>query len=132
MPISILLADDQDKVRFALRVLLENRPDAEIVGEVVDAYELLERAPEMMPSAIILDWLLPGLSEIGSIEVVRELCPGAVIIALSGRPELEKEALENGADAFISKIDPPDRLQSVLDQITIGALSGKSKSLPPG
>ena len=120
MTLSILLADDQSKVRFALRVLLESRPDATIVGEVDDAYELVERLPELSPSVIILDWLLPGLSEIGSIKTIREQCPEIAIIALSGRPELGQEALFNGADAFISKIDPPDRLQEALDKIASG------------
>jgi DNA-binding NarL/FixJ family response regulator len=120
MALSILLADDQSKVRFALRVLLESRPDASIVGEVDDAYELVELLSELSPSVIILDWLLPGLSEIGSIKTIRDQCPEITIIALSGRPELGQEALLNGADAFISKIDPPDRLQEALDKITNG------------
>lgn len=120
MKLSILLADDQSKVRFALRVLLESRSDTSIVGEVDDAYELVEQLSELSPSVIILDWLLPGLSEIGSIKTIREHCPEIAIIALSGRPELGHEALNNGADAFISKIDPPDRLQEALDKITNG------------
>ena len=120
MALSILLADDQAKVRFALRVLLESRSDASIVGEVDDAYQLIEQLAELSPSVIILDWLLPGLSEIGSVESIREQCPEIAIIALSGRPELEQEALLHGADAFISKIDPPDRLQEALDKITNG------------
>jgi len=125
MALSILIADDQAKVRFALRVLLESRPDATIVGEVDDAYELIKQLPELSPSVIILDWLLPGLSEIGSIESIREQCPEIAVIALSGRPELGQEALFNGADAFISKIDPPDRLQEVLDKITSGHSSSE-------
>ena len=40
----ILLADDQPKVRFAQRVLLERQSDLEIVGEAVDVEDLLARA----------------------------------------------------------------------------------------
>ena len=32
----ILLADDQTQVRFALRVLLEQQPGLEVVGEATD------------------------------------------------------------------------------------------------
>jgi len=60
MPLSVVLADDQPKVRFALRVLLENRSDVNIVGEVDDALELAGLLAKTSANVIILDWLLPG------------------------------------------------------------------------
>ena len=117
MAMSVILADDQSKVRFALRILLESRRDVKIAAEVDDAYELLEQLAVISPEVIIIDWLLPDLAEIGSIEAIRKLCPDAAIIALSGRPELEQQAISNGVDAFVSKIDPPDKLQDALDAV---------------
>ena len=117
MTLRIILADDQPKVRFALRVLLESLPDVDIVGEVEDARELMEQLSILSPTSIILDWLLPGLSEIGSIESLRDRTPDVAIIALSGRPELGHEAIAHGADSFVSKIDPPDRLLEILGQL---------------
>lgn len=125
MPLRVVLADDQPKVRFALRVLLENRTDVVIVGEVDDALELAGLLAKTSPNVIILDWLLPGLPALGSIRSLRDLSPDAVIIALSGRPELGQEALRNGADAFVSKIDPPDRLQEIMDQIVTTRFSSE-------
>ena len=103
MSLSIILADDQPKVRFALRVLIENRQDTEIIGEAEDASELIDLLEKLSPTVIIMDWLLPGLPNVGSVKKIRELCPDAAILALSVRPELEREALVNGVDAFISK-----------------------------
>ena len=40
----ILLADGQPRVRFAMRVLLERQPGVEVVGEAVDAEDLLAQA----------------------------------------------------------------------------------------
>ena len=117
MSLSIILADDQPKVRFALRVLIENRQDTEIIGEAEDASELIDLLEKLSPTVIIMDWLLPGLPNVGSVKKIRELCPDAAILALSVRPELEREALVNGVDAFISKIDPPEHIQGALDQI---------------
>lgn len=37
----VLLADDQAKVRSALRLLLEHQPKIEILGEAVDATSLM-------------------------------------------------------------------------------------------
>jgi DNA-binding NarL/FixJ family response regulator len=119
----ILLADDQQKVRFALHVLLEQRPEVLVVGEAKDADELLAILNPTRPELLILDWTLPGLTEIGSIPALRKKKSDLYIIALSSRPELGKNAIEAGANAFISKIDPPDRLlatvaecQSHIDQ----------------
>jgi DNA-binding NarL/FixJ family response regulator len=37
------------------------------------------------------------------------------VIALSGRPEARRAALDAGVDAFVSKGDPPERLLSMLE-----------------
>ena len=112
----ILLADAQPNVRYALHVLLANRPELILAGDATDVLELTSLLVATDPDMLILDWLLPGLSEAGSIAALREIRPGLVIIALSGRPELGREAIEAGADAFISKIDPPERLLTAIDQ----------------
>lgn len=131
MTIRAIIADDQPKVRFALRVLLESQQDVEIIGEVDEACELLEQVTKSSPSVIILDWLLPGLPAIGSIASLRDVCPEIFIVALSGRPELGQEALSDGADAFVSKIDPPDRLLAALDEIRANQISRDVSEDPP-
>lgn len=112
----ILLADDQPNVLYALHVLLASRPELKLAGEAMDAYELFALLKTTNPDMLILDWLLPGLSEAGSIDALRELRPGLIIIALSGRPELGREAINSGADVFVSKIDPPERLLAAIDR----------------
>ena len=112
----IILADDQPKVRFALRVLLVSMYDIFVVGEVTDAEELVGQIDSANPDMVILDWQLPGLREIGSISALRKDRPDLYVIVLSGRPELGQAALEAGADNFVSKIDPPDRLLATVSR----------------
>jgi CheY-like chemotaxis protein len=45
---------------------------------------------------------------------LRELCPGLPVIVLSGQPEVRRTALAAGADAFVSKADPPEQLLAAL------------------
>jgi DNA-binding NarL/FixJ family response regulator len=106
----ILLADRQPKVRFALRVLLERQAGVVIVGEAVNAADLLSQARAKRPDLVLLDWELPGLSSAGSLPSLRKICPEMVVIALSGHAEARQGALGAGADAFASKVDPPERL----------------------
>jgi DNA-binding NarL/FixJ family response regulator len=40
--------------------------------------------------------------------------PNLLVVVLSGRPEVRREALAAGADAFVSKVDPPERLLAAL------------------
>jgi len=110
--VRVLVADDQPEVRSALRLLLEQQPDMIVVGDVADAQQLLERAGSLRPDLVLLDWELPGNADASLPASLRNRC--GRVIALSGRPEAESAALRAGADGFVSKGDPPERLLSVL------------------
>ena len=111
----VLLADDQAMVRSALRLLLEQQPDVEILGEAVDTTGLLDWVKATHPDLVLLDWELPGLPPVALVPLLRFYRPGLRVIALSGRPEASKAALEAGADAFVSKGEPPECLVMAVD-----------------
>jgi DNA-binding NarL/FixJ family response regulator len=110
----ILLADSQAKVRFALRVLLERQPGVEVVGEVASADELLACAAVVCPDLVLLDWTVAGGMSAGLLQALRTNCPDVEVIALSGRPEARSAALAAGADAFVSKGNPPEHLLAAI------------------
>ena len=110
----VLLADDQAKVRFALRVLLERQPGVAVVGEASDARELVDQLAATRPDALILDWELPGLTATRAIAALIRSFPELTVIALSGRSEARREAEMAGASAFVSKTDPPECLLAVM------------------
>ena len=109
----ILLADEQPKVRFGLRVLLERQPGLQIVGEAADVEEMLACAEATCPSLLLLGWELPSLTS-ASLCTLRTVCPDLSVIALSGRPEARRDALAAGVDGFVSKTDLPERLLSAI------------------
>lgn len=110
----ILIADTQPKVRFAIRVLLERQPGLEVVGEAVNAAELLQQFERDCPDALLLGWELPGMPMDRLMAALRGSCPESVIIALSGRLEAQRIAIESGADAFVSKSSPPEQLLAAI------------------
>ncbi len=110
----VLLADDQNKVRSALRLLLGQEPGLSVVGEAIGVEGLLAQMETACPDLVLLDWELPGLSTAELLPTLRALCPRLRVIALSGRPEARRAALAAGADAFVSKGDPPERLLTTL------------------
>jgi DNA-binding NarL/FixJ family response regulator len=108
--VRILLADSQPGVRFALRALLRQRPELKVVGEAVDAEDLLAQAEAACPDLVLLDWRLRGLAVADLLSALRRACPGVYVIVLSGRLEARRAILDAGADAFVSKADSPERL----------------------
>lgn len=106
----IMVADDQDRVRHALRTLLEAQPGLTVVAEAADMVELLSTAQAACPDVVLLDWELPGLAVSAALPVLHRCCPGTTIIVLSCYPEARAAALAAGADKFVSKAHPPERL----------------------
>jgi DNA-binding NarL/FixJ family response regulator len=114
MRMRILVADAQPKVRFALKVLLEHQSELEVVGETGSAMELLDMLDEKAPDVLLVGWELPGLAANGSVTAFQAVRPEIIVVALSAIPEARKCALESGADFFVSKSDPPERLLAAL------------------
>ena len=110
----VLLADNQEEVRSALRLLLEQEPGMSVVGEAAGAKTLLAQAEIAQPDLVLLDWELPGSHASDVLLVLRSRCRGTIVIALSGRPEAHQETLDAGVDAFVSKGEPPERLLAVV------------------
>ena len=111
----VLLADDQTKVRSALRLLLEQEPGLSVVGEAAEAEDLLAQVGTECPDLVLLDWELPDQGGAATLAGLRAARPGLMVIALSGQPEARQAALAAGADAFVSKGDPPERLLAAVD-----------------
>ena len=110
----VLLADDQPKVRLALRLLLEQEQGISVVGEAAEAKALLAQVAAGCPELVLLDWGLPGMAVADLLIALRQTCTALTIIVLSGQPEAEQDALRAGADAFVSKTDPPERLLAAI------------------
>jgi chemotaxis response regulator CheB len=94
----VFLADNQAKVRSALRLVLEQDPDIKVVGEVDDPCSLLEQVEEAYPDILMLDW---DLTCICITELVSSL-----------------EAFNAGVHAFVNKGAPPESLLETLHAIT--------------
>jgi DNA-binding NarL/FixJ family response regulator len=110
----VLIADDQLKVRSALRLLLEQEADFQVVGETADATGLLLAVAEKAPDLVLLDWELPGLPVEQLLRLLQFERPYLKIIAMSSRPEVERQVKEVGVQAFLSKSELPERVLATL------------------
>jgi DNA-binding NarL/FixJ family response regulator len=111
----ILVADKQSQIRFALRLLIEQATGHIIVDEVADAESLTLKIRERLPDLVLLEWELSQENNGGLISSLKEDHPQMKVVVLSGQPKWRKAALNAGADDFVSKGDPPERLMMMLN-----------------
>ncbi len=126
----IVIADNQHRVRFALRVLLAQQPGLQVVGEASDGEELLAEAGAIAADLVLLDWELPRLAEAGGLPALRRSSPALQVVVLSSRPGVRQAALAVGGDAFVSKSDPPERLLTALRRCGALVESGGTYATP--
>ena len=115
--LNILIGDGQPRVRFGLRLLLEQQPGWRIAGEAEDAQALLDQIHLGCPDLVLLDWELPGMPPEELLAVIRQMCPHLWIVFMSGKDELRQAALQAGADIFAYKADPPEKLLGLIREL---------------
>ena len=103
-----ILADGEPSVRRALRVLLTQDLDMQVVCEISRADVLARRVREVQPDLLVVDWELVADEGATALAGLRRLSPGLHVVVLSLRPEARVAALTAGADGFASKLDPPE------------------------
>ncbi len=112
--IRIMIAERQAKVRFALRVALEQIPGTKTFGETSSAEDLLAQAQSVGPDLAIVAWESPGLPIPERVATLRRECPDTRVIVLGARMEMRADALGSGAHAFVWMGDAPDALMSAV------------------
>lgn len=113
----ILIADHQPAVRSAVRLLLRERLELDVVGEAADSEELLAQLERLRPDIILLDLALPAWSPANLYDAFRGLDHQPKVIVLGVQSEMGQAALAAGADAYVSKGDPPKRLLTAIQAL---------------
>ena len=110
------IADDQNDVRAALRVLIETETDLQLAFEAARCDELFRALDTTCLDLLLIDWELPGLHDDGALTTLRAKCGQTYIVAMSASPEARQNALDAGLDAFVCKGDPPESLLAVIQK----------------
>jgi len=120
--ISVLVVDDHEPFRRFVASMLAQNPELEIIGEIADGLEAVQRAGEIQPNLILLDIGLPGLSGIEAARRIRALSPSSKIIFLSANhsQDITEEALRMGAVGYIAKPDAARELLAAVEAVLQG------------
>lgn len=122
MTIHLLLVDDHAVVRSGLRLLLENEPDFEIVGETGTAHEAITLANQLRPDVILMDIGLPDMTGINATQLIKAAQPQIAIVALTIHEDQEYffKMLHAGASGYIPKRAAPEELLTAVRNAAAG------------
>jgi DNA-binding NarL/FixJ family response regulator len=106
----VYLADALTDERSALRLVLLDL-NMEIAGESADWSTTLAQVPVSRSDILLVDWNLLPRKPGAALIKLRTACPGALVIVLISHLDARQQAaLSAGADAFISKLETPERV----------------------
>jgi two-component system response regulator NreC len=86
-PVRVLLVDDHTLLRSGLRVLLEQQPDLEVVGEADCGQAGIAQALALHPDVVVMDLTLPDVDGVEATRRIRAAWPQARILALTMHAE---------------------------------------------
>ncbi len=120
--VRVLLVEDFEPFRRFVCSTLEQRPDLQVIGEVSDGLEAVQKAEELKPDLIFLDIGLPSLNGIEVARQIRKLAPESKIIFLSveSSPDVVQEALSLGAWGHVMKTRVGNDLLQAIESVILG------------
>ena len=94
--------------------------------EAGDGREAVQLVRELQPDAVLMDVRMPEMDGLQATVQIKASWPQVKVVVLSMHLEYRDEALAAGADAFVGKGEPADRLLAVLLAIVDEDLSRSS------
>jgi DNA-binding NarL/FixJ family response regulator len=104
-PIRTLIADDHELFRRGLRMVLDDEPDIDVIGEAGDGESAVAMAREHAPDVVVMDVRMPIKSGIDAARSIKEELPGTKILVLTISDEEDDlyEAIKAGANGYLLK-----------------------------
>ena len=121
-PVRVLVVEDFEPFRRFIRSSLEARPEWQIIWEVSDGLEAVQKTGELQPDLILLDIGLPTLNGIEVARQAQNLAPNVKILFLSENrsPDVVTAAWSTGASGYLLKSGAGSQLLPAIETILQG------------
>jgi DNA-binding NarL/FixJ family response regulator len=122
--IRVFLVDDQSMIRAGFKSMLGKDPRFAVAGDSGDPRAAISAIGQALPDVVLLDISMPGLSGIDAIAQIRKVQPRARIVMLThheGETFVE-QALQAGADGYLSKDSDPAELALAIESVHRGKM----------
>ena len=120
--ISVSVIEDQAPIRDAFAELLSTSAGFALAGAYASVEGALAHLPDNLPKVYLIDLVLPGMSGIGGIRLLRTRWPKVNLLALTVHEENSYifEALCAGADGYLLKSTPANHLLQCIREAVAG------------
>ena len=129
----VLIVDDEELTRRGLRALLSLEPDIDVVGEGADGAEVVPLVLSLRPDVVLMDVRMPVMDGIAATIALRDAelretaphqdapgLPRVVVVTTFENDEYVYDALRAGADGFLLKRAPAERIAAALRLVVSG------------
>jgi len=137
---TVLLAEDFAPFRAFIRSLLDDTTNFQVVAEVSDGLNAIDKSRHLQPDFVLLDIGLPRLNGLQAAKHIRSLVPSAKIVFLTQETDSDSvnEARRLGASGYVCKLHAAEKLLEALEAvlegypfITVARLTGTNGVLCP-
>ncbi|KJQ52739.1 response regulator transcription factor [Microbacterium sp. SA39] len=120
--IRIVLADDEQLLRYALGALLALDGAITVVGEAADGAEAVAAVLRERPDVLVIDLEMPETDGLHAVEAILRDAPEQKILMLTrhARPGVLRRALKAGVRGFMSKSADPELIGDVIRRLHEG------------
>ena len=120
--VRVLVADDFVPWRRLLHSILQEKPELNVICEVSDGLEAVQKARELQPDLILLDIGLPTLSGIEAARQIRINAPKAKILFVSENYSMDiaRSTLSAGGSGYVIKSDAGSELLPAIEAVFLG------------
>ena len=115
--VRILVADDYKTWRERLReIIMAARPDWQIVCEVGDGLQAVEKTEELSPDVVLLDIGMPVLNGIEAAKQIRQRSPDSMFLFVTqdGDKNTRAAAHNIGAKGYVLKSNAASELVPII------------------
>ena len=104
-PVRILIVDDHPMAREGMKVILEEEPTFQIVGEATTGKKAIELTETLMPDLILMDINLPDLNGMEATRMIKSKYPYVKIVMVTVSDDIVDlfESIKNGAQGYLLK-----------------------------
>jgi DNA-binding NarL/FixJ family response regulator len=105
MGTTILIVDDNQRLRGLIRRLSSQEPDLEVVGEAEDGKEAIRLVHLLRPDIVLMDLVMPRVNGLEALRRIKAEHPETKVIIMTVHTEdaYRRTAEANGTDAFLLK-----------------------------
>jgi DNA-binding NarL/FixJ family response regulator len=120
--VKVLIVDDDDLVRDGLGAVLSSDESIEVVDQVADGRQGIDRARFLRPDVVLMDVRMPELDGISATRELLVAMPGAKVVILTTFEEDDYifGALKAGASGFLLKRTPRADLIAAIHAVAAG------------